>query len=169
MSIHSANRTHTFDFENSLRVISNILIPTDFSPASWNATQIGLEISRLNSHASLSFLHIYPVTSKYVDVGKRKTNDEELDRMRSRMNQLSHSLSISDNENINIDNVVLSGNVDEIIAQFMHENQFDLVIVGINSNGQNNDIGSHTVKLIKESGVPVMIVPNRSDNGNLTD
>lgn len=64
-----------------------------------------------------------------------------------------------------IRNVVLSGNVEETMMQFIKEHSFDLVIVGINSNGHDNEIGSHTVRVIRESGVPVMIVPNRIPDG----
>ena len=150
-------------------MISNILIPTDFSPASWHATQLGLELSNLNEGAKLSFLHIYPVTSKYMNVGNNKTNVKAMDEMKLKMNQLSQRLKVNDKSETEIENVVLSGQVDEIIMSFIGDNQFDLIIVGINSNGISNDIGSHTVKLIKESGVPVMIVPNKPDDGTFTD
>jgi len=159
----------SFDLENCLRVISNILIPTDFSPASWHATQLGLELSHLNGGAKLSFLHIYPVTSKYISVGNGKTNVKAMDDVKLRMNQLSQSLKVNGDSDTEIENVVLSGQVDEIIMNFIGDHHFDLIIVGINSNGQSNDIGSHTVKLIKDSGIPVMIVPNKSDNGAFTD
>lgn len=144
-------------------MISSILIPTDFSPASWSATQFGLEISRLNSHAKLSFLHVYPVSSKHLKNGNRKATTAKMEVMKNRMNQLAHDLSEKTEDRIR--NVVLAGNVEEVMMQFIKENEFDLVIVGINSNGQNNDIGSHTIKVIRESGVPVMIVPNKPENG----
>ncbi len=147
-------------------MISSILIPTDFSPASWNATQVGLELSRLNVSTKLSLLHVYPVSSKYIDRTEEDTNEEILALMKSRMNELSHSLIEKSEELIN--NIVLSGNVDEVMLQFIKENEFDLVIVGINSNGQNNELGSHTIRVIKESGVPVMIVPNKSADGAFT-
>ena len=144
-------------------MISSILIPTDFSPASWNATQVGLELSRLNGLAKLSFLHVYPVPAKYLENGHKQMTVKKMELMKSRMNQLAHDLSEKAEDRI--DNVVLPGNVGDVMMQFIRENQFDLVIVGINSNGQNNDIGSHTINIIKESGIPVMIVPNKSDDG----
>lgn len=147
-------------------MISSILIPTDFSPASWNATQVGLELSRLNVSTRLSLLHVYPVSSKYIQKTAEDTNQEILELMKSRMNELSHNL-IEESEEL-INNIVLSGNVDEVMLQFIKENEFDLVIVGINSNGQNNELGSHTIRVIKESGVPVMIVPNKSTDGAFT-
>ena len=139
-------------------MISSILIPTDFSPASWKATQFGLEISRLNDFAKLSFLHVYPVSRKQLQNGQAEATEEKMELMKSRMNRLAHDLSEKTEERIS--NVVLPGNVEDVMIKFIKENEFDLVIVGINGNGQNNEIGSHTIKVIKESGVPVMIVPN---------
>lgn len=144
-------------------MISSILIPTDFSPASWNATQLGLELSRLNSDLVISFLHVYPISSRYTHKDSLSPNDHKLDEVRLRMNHLAEGLI--DHPEDRIKNVVLSGNVENTMLQFIKEHDFDLVIVGINSNGQNNEIGSHTVSVIKESGVPVMIVPNRVTDG----
>lgn len=144
-------------------MISSILIPTDFSPASWNAAQVGLELSKLHGDAIISFLHIYPESSKYSHIKGPKTKEGQLEEVKNRMNLLSHELSdISDDR---IQNVVLSGNVEDTMMEFIKTHDFDLVIVGINSNGHDNEIGSHTVRVIKESGVPVMIVPNRSKYG----
>ncbi|WP_421765104.1 universal stress protein [Ekhidna sp.] len=162
MSTTRRNSPPTFDFKITQRVISSILIPTDFSPASWNATQVALELSRLNSDLVISLLHIYPNSSRYT----HKNNllpENKLDEVRGRMNQLAQGLL--DHSEDKIKNVVLSGNVEDTLLQFIKEHDFDLVIVGINSNGQNNDIGSHTVSVIKESGVPVMIVPNKLVDG----
>lgn len=144
-------------------MISSILIPTDFSPASWKATQFGIELCRANDHAKISFLHVYPVSSKYLKDDGKHVTQEKMQLMQNRMKQLSSEL-IEKAEEL-IDNVVLPGNVDEVMKEFIRENEFDLVIVGINSNGQNNDIGSHTVRIIKESEVPVLIVPNKSTDG----
>lgn len=139
-------------------MISSILIPTDFSPASWTATQVGLELSRLNNDATISFLHIYPNSAKYSLKDSKKANQHVLEEMKDRMNQLSLSLSDQSMERIN--NVVLSGNVEDTMLKFIKEHKFDLVIVGVNSNGINNEIGSHTVSLIEKSGTPVLVVPN---------
>ncbi len=145
-------------------MISSILIPTDFSPASWNATQVGLELSRLNAEAILSFLHIYPLAARYTQKDIQAISQRKLEEVEKRMNQLS--VDFIEHPEKRIRNMVLSGNVEDTMIRFIKENDFDLVIVGINSNGQNNEIGSHTVSVIKESGVPVMIVPNRIVDGD---
>ena len=146
-------------------MISSILIPTDFSPASWKATQFGIELYRMNKELKLSVLHVYPVSSNTMSM---RSNGylSLLEEVKIKMNKLSEELV--EKPNI-IDNVVLPGNVEHTLIDFIHQNSFDLVIVGINGNGYNNDIGSHTVNVIENSGVPVMIVPNNpSTHGALT-
>ena len=138
-------------------MLSSILIPTDFSPASWKATQVGLELARLNSEAVLSILHVYPLSSRYSSQNDPTELPSQLTDLEKRMNQLVSEL-IDQSERIN--NLVLSGNVEKTMMSFIEENSFDLVIIGINSNGVDNYVGSHTMNLIKNSGTPVMIIPN---------
>lgn len=139
--------------QNQILVISSILIPTDFSPASWKATQVGLEMSRLYKDVKISILHVYPAS-----ISTKKNNQPILKEVESRMNHLAKNLT-DQSEKI-IKNVVLSGNVGDTLLKFINENNFDLVIVGVNSNGVNNEIGSHTVNMIEKSGTPVLVVPN---------
>ena len=107
-----------------------------------------MEISRLNSQARVSILHIYP-QSPLLESSEHISTMEEV---KAQMNHLA--MSLTDDADQVIDNVVLSGNVADKMLQFIHENDFDLVIVGINSNGKNNEIGSRTARVIKESDVP---------------
>ena len=146
-------------------MISSILIPTDFSPASWKATQAGLEIAKLNTRASISILHIYPLVSKYYEDDKQTEIPHKMDELKSKMNHLARAFV--DNPDEKIKNVVLSGNVEETMLKFIQDNDFDLVILGINGNGLDNFVGSHTLSVIEKSSTPVMIVPNNSNhNGN---
>lgn len=113
-------------------------------------------MSRLNKDVKLSILHVYPVSKSH----KNGTANAQpvLKDVEDRMNKLSKSLTEKSDQVIK--NVVLSGNVEDTVIKFIKDNKYDLVIVGVNSNGANNEIGSHTVSMIKKSGIPVMIVPN---------
>lgn len=150
-------------------MISSILIPTDFSPASWKATQAGLELAKLNSRATLSILHIYPLASKYSNGNGAIHPSAKMDEVKLKMNELAKDFL--ENPSDKIKNVVLSGNVEDTMLKFIEENNFDLVILGINGNGQDNTIGSHTMSVIEKSGTPVLIVPNTSvkQNGAVTN
>ena len=84
------------------------------------------------------------------------------------MNKLARDLIENPEEKIN--NVVLSGNVEETMLKFIDENEFDLVILGINGNGSDNNVGSHTLSVLEKCCTPVMVIPNNSRvNGVITD
>ncbi|MEM9340846.1 MAG: universal stress protein, partial [Bacteroidota bacterium] len=139
-----------------------------FSPASWKATQVGLELTKFNQDAVLSILHIYPSVSRFSE-GKNKSEvPHKMDEVKSKMNSLAKDFL--ENPEDKIRNVVLSGNVEETMLQFIQDNDFDLVILGINGNGLDNTVGSHTLSVIEKCSTPVMIVPNKSDhNGTPTN
>lgn len=139
-------------------MISRILIPTDFSSASWQATQIGLELGKANS-AEVSILHIFPLVSKFSTNQKELDLPMKLEELKSKMDRLSMDFKGSESQKIT--NIVLPGNVEKTMLSFIQEHDFNLVIIGINSDGDTNEMGSHTVSLIERSGTPVLIVPNK--------
>lgn len=138
-------------------MLGKILIPTDFSAASWKATMFGLELAQLNN-ANINILHVIPTVSRYAKSKKHQHLPEKLDEVELKMNQLSKDL-VEENQ-VTIRNYVLPGNVAETMLKFIKEHHFDLVILGINSHGSTNQLGSHTSMIIEKCGVPVLIVPN---------
>jgi len=106
----------------------------------------------------LSILHVYPVVSRYLDIRTPVEIPVKMNELKLRMNQLAQDFM--ENPDDKIQNVVLSGNVEETMLRFIKENNFDLVILGINGNGSDNNMGSHTLSIIEKSGTPVMVIPN---------
>jgi len=76
------------------------------------------------------------------------------------MNELSKDL-IEENK-VTIQNFVLPGNVADTMLKFIREHTYDLVILGVNSHGSDNEMGSHTSLILQKCGVPVLIVPNNA-------
>lgn len=74
------------------------------------------------------------------------------------MEKLSNDLSSENGQHMTT--VVISGNVNEALIDYVQRNHFDLVIMGVNSNGSDNNPGTHTVGVISRSKVPVLVVPN---------
>lgn len=105
-------------------------------------------------------MHVYPVSSS--SYTSHEPFQEALDSVRLRMNKLSCALC--DELADRVMNVVLAGDVERTMLRFVKEHKFDLIIVGINSNGQNNEIGSHARQVMQTSSVPVMVVPNQLAN-----
>jgi len=140
-----------------MSVIDQILIPTDFSPAAWQATKIGMELASVND-AALNMLHIIPTVSRFSDDKTLQQLPEKLEEVKVRMNELSKGL-VEENH-VSIKNFVLPGNVAQTMLEFIKKNNYDLVILGVNSHGAGNDLGSHATLVIEKCNVPVMIVPN---------
>jgi nucleotide-binding universal stress UspA family protein len=130
----------------------SILIPTDFSPAAWKAMQIGLDMGH-KYNSRITVFHVFPAAKNQNDL-----LSDQLEKVRSNMEKLSKELTEKDGQDIT--NVVLSGNVDEALTDFVKNNHFDLVIMGLNSNGMDNTLGTHTINLITRSRIPVLVVPN---------
>lgn len=142
-------------------MIDQILIPTDFSPAAWQATKLGMELANANN-AELNILHVIPTVSRYTDDKNMLKLPEKLDEVKSRMNELSKGLS--EEGSVPIQNHVLPGNVAQTMLDFIRNHSYDLVILGVNSHGAGNDLGSHATLVIEQCNVPVMIVPNNANS-----
>lgn len=138
-------------------MFTHILIPTDFSPAAWKAVEVGLNLSE-RYECEVSIVHIYPVASRF---SKEKVEDDllpKLEKVKEHMTKLSNDLRT--NEETKINNLVLPGNIEKKLLELVSNNSFDLVIVGVNSTGEDNSPGSHTTKLIEQSDTPVLVIPN---------
>lgn len=140
-------------------MFTHILIPTDFSPAAWRAVEVALNLSDQYS-CEISILHIYPIASKFSKESNHDDLRPKLDKVKEHMVKLSNDLRTDENTKIN--NLVVPGNIEKELMNFVSQHSFDLVIVGVNSTGEDNSPGSHTAKLIEESGTPVLVIPNNS-------
>lgn len=118
--------------------------------------------------ASITLLHVYPASAKF-DKRTKSLNSEldaDLKRLEQRMTTFSEGLSKG--KDLEIDSVILSGWVDEEILSFIHKNKFDLVIMGVNSNGLDNRPGSHITQMIEQTSTPLMVIPNTQGKTAIT-
>lgn len=140
-------------------MITNILIPTDFSPNSWLATQMAVDIAEKDK-SNLLLLHIYPLVSRFSLDKNEVAVPVKLNEIKNRLKEIAKE--ISTNTKVKIESKVLPGNVESTLLLFLSENPFDLMVLGVNSHGANNELGSHATTLIEKCGIPVLIVPNQN-------
>ncbi|XOV95385.1 MAG: universal stress protein [Bacteroidota bacterium] len=140
-------------------LFDKVLVPTDFGPAAWNAIKIAIDICRDGS-SSITLLHIFPSSARFDKKTRRvKIEDnQEMERIKQKMKALCDELTKG--KNLIIDSVILKGWVEEEILDFIKKNKFDLVVMGVNSNGLDNRPGSHITKMIERTSTPLMIIPN---------
>lgn len=118
--------------------------------------------------ARLTLLHVYPTEGR-----KHKTEvpQQEVDAMaefKAEMDSICHSMQ-PDYANIEFQCDIISGDVNREIRKYLNRNECDLVILGINSNGSDNVTGKHAAAILESSGIPVMVVPNKIQNGELVN
>jgi len=117
---------------------------------------MGLDFSK-SRHVCITLLHVYP--SKNFDDFHTDTDQQNLSALKLEMQRFC--TEIGETVDACIEPVLLVGNVNKEIIKYIQKEPYDLVIIGVNSNGSNNDPGSHTSEIIKSSAVPVLVVPNR--------
>lgn len=139
--------------------IKNILIPTDFSPAAWEAVQYGLSLAKVY-HADITLLHVYPSENKYMSWIKTDHSEDNkiINQLRDRLKSFTEDLKATNGTKITYD--VRSGNVTNEIASVAIQKPFDIIIMGVNSGSGHNNPGSHTAEIIRSAGFPVLIIPN---------
>ncbi|MAE85378.1 MAG: hypothetical protein CMB80_21775 [Flammeovirgaceae bacterium] len=146
-----------------MQAFKNILIPTDFSPAAWNAVQLGSSLAKAG-FTEITLLHVFPSSAKF-DSRKGELDIQDLNTIDEiKMQMDSFCLDLHSQFNVNYHPVILGGAVQEEICQHIQENDFDLVIIGVNSNGVDNNPGSHTSQIIANCHTPVLVAPNRLVN-----
>ena len=135
----------------------NILIATDFSPAAWQAIKAGVALAKL-PNAKITLLHVYPRRADPED----NTELHHFANLRKRITKISSDLG--SNHRLEIDSVILNGNIPDVITKFVKENQIDLVLMGANSSNMDSHLGRHTTLVIESSPAPVMVIPPIIEN-----
>lgn len=135
-----------------MNLFHQILIPTDFSLAAWHAVQLGLRLIA-PENSRLTLLHVFPSGPS-----ERSGDLELMEGLRKQMDDLCQTLERSQKKKIQP--VILGGEVEGEVLKFIQANAFELIILGVNSNGVDNEPGSHISGIIAKANAPVMVMPN---------
>ncbi len=146
-----------------------ILCPVDFSDTSLNAIEFAARIAD-KYKASLTLLHVFTEDdfAKSLDEKDKDllTYKELLERAKKKLKTLSDTIIKSkDFSNpVQCDNRLEMGILDEIIVAFAREEKIGLIVIGTTGISQINltYIGSNTRKIIEESEIPVLSIPQQA-------
>ncbi|MEM9325005.1 MAG: universal stress protein [Bacteroidota bacterium] len=143
----------------------NILVLTDFTPASWEALKYGAMFHN-SVQSNITLLHVVP--SKVNGNGKdRDKTNVSIGLVEQKIQLLQKEMS----QNGGTRTVVLNGNVTDEILKHLEAVHYDLIVMGANGNGGlNSDLGRNTRTILQSAGVPVMVLPSKKQllhqNGN---
>ena len=129
--------------------VQQILCPIDFSGTSKKALEVASELARDNS----ALLHIVHVIQ---DQSPELTPDQaqsELDATSS------FFLTTPAGTNVTFQQHLLSGEPEEVIVDFIANNEIDVVVVGSRGRGKSVEpVGSFAASIVLKSPVPVLVV-----------
>jgi len=164
------------EMESTGQSLQRILVPIDFSDYSVNACRYAIGLAEKLT-AEIKLMHVYynpvinsmPLTDTYyyqvnMDEIIREIEIRAKNNMDEFYKDLKEKLERENIQGVKIDYALISGIAsEEIIAECENYNP-DLVIIGMKGLGEreNDLIGSVTAKIIEDTKVPVLVIPEDS-------
>lgn len=161
------------DQENS---VQRILVPIDFSDYSVNACRYAIGLAeKLNAEIKLMHVYYNPVVNSMplTDTYYYQVNMDEIIReieLRAKNNMeefyrdLKEKIEKDDINGVKLDYTLLRGIASEEIITESEKYRPDVIIIGTRGQGEreNDLIGSVTAKIIEDTKVPVLVIPEDS-------
>jgi len=152
--------------------MKRILVPTDFSDCSDNATRIAIELAQ-KSDAEILFIHFMSVPASWLSLGdnQEKLYPDITKNVKRNRSKLESYVKIAEEQGVEATSYLgFNEGYNHIINQTEEEN-IDLVIMGSHGAGGVKElfIGSNAQKIVRLSPVPVLIVKNKFVLNNLKD
>ena len=162
--------------DEEIRSVQRILVPIDFSDYSVNACRYAIGLAeKLN--AEIKLMHVYynpvvnsmPLTDTYyyqvnMDEIIREIEVRAKENMEKFYGDLKEKIEIDNIQDVKLDYYLVRGIAsDEIIAK-SKDYKPDVIIIGTRGQGEkeNDLIGSVTSKIIEDTKVPVLVIPEDS-------
>lgn len=162
--------------EGASRSVQRILVPIDFSDYSVNACRYAIGLAeKLNAEIKLMHVYYNPVVNSMplTDTYYYQVNMDEIIReielraktsMEQFYTDLKEKIEIDNIQGVKLDYVLERGIASEEIIAESEEYKPDVIIIGTRGQGEreNDLIGSVTAKIIEDTRVPVLVIPEDS-------
>ncbi|MGN6193442.1 MAG: universal stress protein [Ginsengibacter sp.] len=143
--------------------MKNILVPTDFSDAAFNAISYAAFLANI-FEANLLLLHVYPNTAAFQEQFGAMVyqTGEELEASNEKF--LKKQIEgIARRFTVKINSLVLKGNPVYTINEIAKKYQSDLIVMGMKGKGESNSIfGSTTTAMIDKTCIPLLVIPQHA-------
>lgn len=147
--------------------MKTILVATDFSDASRNASKYAIELAR-KLKAKIIFFHAYhiPVTVSEAPI---IIDYPELDE--TNLELLKHEKQILDPAgDLETEYYSIAGLAVDEILEIERKNKLDLIVMGMSEVGRLSEVilGSVTTALIEKCSTPVLVIPEKAKFNNIS-
>lgn len=133
-----------------------ILIPTDFSEACTNAIEHGVELAK-NFKSEVYILHVMNKNTK----AYLKKNNLTIEDLQHQLDELAEA--IQNEHELKVTTEIKKGSIFNEITATAEEIEACLVVLGTHGKkGFQHIFGSHAMRIILSSNIPVIVVQNRA-------
>ncbi len=143
--------------------MKKILVPTDLSPVSHNATKYALALAE-KFNAEITLLSVSPLGLLIDDSMLAPimiTQAEIMEKNKERLKDESDFFSETSSQKVKA--FALEGDPANVIINMAIENNYDLIIMGTKGKGNSNSFfGSTTTSVINRSVIPLLVIPENS-------
>ncbi|QDA62144.1 universal stress protein [Hymenobacter jejuensis] len=155
--------------------MQNILVPTDFSPEAHNAFEVATQLAhRTGGHITLLHVVDAPAASGMITTGGIVGGSSRhgvymvqlLQQTKRRMHELMYEVARKFPE-VQVQDRIATGHVDDSILEVIQEHQIDLVVVGAQEHHAVTHLftpDSHAERLVRLSPCPVLTVKHPAPN-----
>lgn len=147
--------------------MKSILVPVDFSKSADNAARYAIQIAK-ETKARLIFFHTFliPVSTQDVYVGEEILSELERTNVKELTQYTADLLaSVPESTRLVFHNEVQPGFIQNHLPDLIKSHNVDLIVMG--TRGQSGTlkklfVGSNAARVMEESPVPVLVVPERA-------
>ncbi|MEO9147108.1 MAG: universal stress protein [Ginsengibacter sp.] len=148
--------------------MDNIIVPLDFSDASYNAAHYAASLSNI-FNASIILVHTYMNPFAIDEMPADLLNQPEKELWEIKEEQLTEYVEILRKKfTIRVKGVVREGMpTPSILAVAANENA-GLIVMGMKGKGKSNSVfGSNTTLVMRKSSIPVLVIPEKVEFKNI--
>lgn len=142
--------------------MKNILIGIDFHDDSWTLINKAIEISK-PTNAKIWLLHASAPHPDFVgfEVGPQYVRDFRADELKVEHQALKEMVDELKSMGLEADGLLIQGTTTDVVLKEATKLEIDLVVVGRHDHGFMYSLffGNHATEIVKESDVPVLVIP----------
>ncbi|MDQ2720576.1 MAG: universal stress protein [Bacteroidota bacterium] len=148
--------------------MKNILVPIDFSNASFNAVSYAAFLANV-FNTGLLLVHAYSNTSGIDENPGAKAYDSS-DKLEAANKKLLKTQidGIARKFTVKIKGLVMKGSPVDIIGEVAQKNHSEIIVMGMKGKGESNSIfGSTATSMIDKTSIPLLIIPQNAGYQNI--
>ncbi|HEY5369979.1 MAG TPA: universal stress protein [Hanamia sp.] len=143
--------------------MKKILVPIDFSDASFNAVSYAAFLANV-FNARLTLVHAYTGTSVFDESAGAKVYDSLEDLEAANEKFLKKGIDgIARKFTVKIEGLVMKGNPVNVIEEVAEKINPEMIVMGMKGKGESNSrFGSSTTSMIVKTSIPLLVIPENA-------